>query len=116
MECRRREHLTGVGRVIDGTLLGFDTPDGELIETADGAHTLYYSYEISGVFYESSQDVKQLRKFLRPEECRLGSPVSVRYDPRNHASSMVIAEKWSGLRKPMARPTLVFSMGGPLKT
>jgi hypothetical protein len=98
-ERGRREYLTEVGRIIDGTLLGIDDLEGELPRNEDGPRILYYSYEISGVVYESSQDVKQLQQFVHPVDCRLASPVSVRYDPRNHANSIVVAEAWSGLRK-----------------
>jgi hypothetical protein len=98
-ERGRREYLTEAGRIIDGTLLGIDDLEGEQPRNEDGARTLYYSYEISGVTYESSQDVKQLQQFVRPGDCRLAAPVSVRYDPRNHANSIVVAEAWSGLRK-----------------
>jgi hypothetical protein len=98
-ERGRREYLTEVGRIIDGTLLGIDDLEGERPRNEDGPRVLYYSYEISGVIYESSQDVKQLQQFFHPGDCRLASPVSVRYDPRNHANSIVVAEAWSGLRK-----------------
>jgi hypothetical protein len=98
-ERGRREYLTEVGRIIDGTLLGIDDLEGEIPRNEDGPRILYYSYEISGVVYESSQDVKQLQQFVHPDDCRLASAVSVRYDPRNHANSIVVAEAWSGLRK-----------------
>jgi hypothetical protein len=104
-EQNRREYLTEAGRIIDGTLLGIDDPDGERPRYEDGPHALYYSYEISGVVYESSQDVKLLQQFVRPGDCRLGSPLSVRYDPRNHANSIIVAEAWSGLRKSSLRRT-----------
>lgn len=101
-------------RVIDGTLLGIDSPEGERAQHEDGAHVLYYSYEISGVVYESSQDVKQLQRHVRPENCRLASAISVRYDPRDHTNSMIVAESWSGLRKAPAAPRLVLQR--PLET
>lgn len=102
-ERLRREYLTEAGRIIDGTLLGVDDLDSELARHEDGARVLYYSYEISGVVYESSQDVNHLQQFVRPGDCRLGLAVSIRYDPRNHANSIIVAESWSGLRKSRIR-------------
>ncbi len=104
-ERMRREYLTEAGRIIDGTLLGVDDLDSELARHEDGARVLYYSYEISGVVYDSSQDVQQLQQFVRADDCRLGLAVSIRYDPRNHANSIIVAESWSGLRKSRLRRT-----------
>jgi hypothetical protein len=41
--------------------------------------------------------VAHLRTFL-PTEFQLGGPVSVKYDARNPANSIVVSEQWSGLR------------------
>jgi hypothetical protein len=49
------------------------------------------------VEYTASQDVAQLQELL-PAEFSVSGPVSVRYDARNPANSIVIAERWSGLR------------------
>lgn len=98
-EHLRRQHLTLSGRIIDGTLLGIDDPEGERARHPDGPQLLYYSYEISGVVYESSQDVRSLQELIDPEVCRLASAISVRYDPRNHANSIIVAESWTGLRR-----------------
>jgi hypothetical protein len=104
-ERLRREYLTETGRIIDGTLVGIDDLEGDHARHHDGPRILYYSYEISGVFYESSQDVRHLQQFIHPDQRRLASAVSVRYDPRNHANSIVVAESWTGLRKRPPRRT-----------
>ncbi len=59
---------------------------------------LYYSYSIGGVQYEASQDVTALRHLLPPEPERLIGLASLKYAPRNPANSILICERWSGLR------------------
>ncbi|MGA1998202.1 MAG: hypothetical protein ABSH45_20740 [Bryobacteraceae bacterium] len=56
-----------------------------------------YSYSVRGVEYIASQDVSQLSAYL-PSEKPITSVVAVRYDPANPANSIVISERWSGLR------------------
>ena len=58
---------------------------------------VFYSYAIRGVEYTASQDVSSLREYLPTDE-ELSGPVWVRYDPRNPANSIVLAESWTGLR------------------
>jgi len=41
--------------------------------------------------------VSSIREFFPAEES-LGGPVWVRYDPKNPANSIVLAENWTGLR------------------
>jgi hypothetical protein len=53
---------------------------------------------VAGVSYEASQDVTYLRQRINLQSCRLGVPTSVRYDPQNPGNSLVVAEKWNGLR------------------
>ena len=84
-ERRRRLMLLSAGKRGDGNLL--DIRDDLLV----------YSYAVRGVEYTTSQDVSKLKPFLPDDVATLG-PVSVRYDPRNPANSIVVAEEWSGLR------------------
>jgi hypothetical protein len=70
LERERREWLDRVGRITDGT-----------------------------VSYEASQDVTYLRPRINLHSCRLGLPTSVRYDPQNPGNSMVVSERWLGLRQ-----------------
>jgi len=80
------------------------TVEGYLAETGDGA--LYYQYELAGVEYSASQDVKSLAAVLPEDLTRLMGPVSVKYDPRNPANSIIICEDWSGLPAPLRGPTI----------
>ena len=94
-EYQRRQRLSNVGRITDGTVLDFR-------EVGDGsapAQLLIYSYDVRGVSYECSQDVTSLRPILDPRACRLGLPASIKYDPQNPADSIVAAEDWIGLRQ-----------------
>jgi len=69
--------------------------DATLVEVRD--NLLFYSYAVRGVEYIASQDVALWQSRL-PAEFSLSGPVAVRYDARNPANSIVIAEQWSGLR------------------
>ena len=84
-ERRRRFMLLSAGKMGDATLL--DIHDGLLV----------YSYAVRGVEYTASQDVSRLQPFLPEDVASLG-PICVKYDPRNPANSIVLAEEWSGLR------------------
>ena len=57
---------------------------------------LVYSYAVRGVEYTASQDISRLKAFLPADVALLGR-VGVKYDPRNPANSIVLAEEWSGL-------------------
>jgi hypothetical protein len=84
-ERRRRATLVTFGKIVDATLVELR---GEM---------LFYSYDVRGVEYTACQDIGALKDLL-PAELVVASPVSVKYDPRNPANSIVLAEEWSGLR------------------
>ena len=84
-ERRRREQLAARGKMGDATL----------VEIRDDL--LFYCYGVRGVEYTASQDVTCLQEYLPTDYSAVGV-VSVKYDPRNPANSIVLAEKWSGLR------------------
>jgi hypothetical protein len=69
--------------------------DAQLVEIRD--ELIFYSYGVRGVEYTASQDISQLKQLVPSDLSALGS-VSVRYDAKNPANSIVIAEQWSGLR------------------
>lgn len=75
--------------------------DGE-IEDVEGA-VIAYSYSVSGVLYTTSQDASSLQEKLPADRMSMIGPVSVKFDPRNPANSIVLCEEWSGLRKRVAR-------------
>ncbi|MBZ5698320.1 MAG: DUF3592 domain-containing protein [Acidobacteriia bacterium] len=114
-ERRRRSQLNQVGRIVEGHVV-------ELVETvvaptqesgsglfsrrkapASGADTnaarrlVRYSYSISGVTYETAQDVTGLEERLCLERLAAGQPASVKYDPSNPSNSILVADDWSGL-------------------
>lgn len=95
-EQMRRLWLSQAGRLTIGTTLDFQDV---LDEKDQPIQLLIYRYDIAGVAYEASQDVTKLHGLIDVHSCRLGLPVSVRYDPHNPGNSIVISEVWSGLRK-----------------
>ena len=85
-ERRRRAALVERGKMGDATITELR---GDL---------LFYSYEVRGVEYTASQDLSLLKEYLPAELSVLVGPVSVRYDPKIPANSIVLAEAWTGLR------------------
>jgi Protein of unknown function (DUF3592) len=95
IERERRDLLAEIGRITDGTVIDVQ----ELNDNPQRPATLLiYHYDVAGVSYEASQDVTYLRQWINLQSCRLGVPTSVRYDPANPGNSMVISERWNGLR------------------
>ena len=96
LERERREWLDQIGRITDGTVIDVQ----ELRSNEHKAATLLiFQYDVAGVSYEASQDVTYLRQRINLHSCRLGLPTSVRYDPQNPGNSIVVSEKWMGLRQ-----------------
>lgn len=96
LERKRREWLDNVGRITDGTVLDVQ----ELVFDGQRNSTmLIYQYDVAGVSYEASQDVTYLRQWVNLHSCRLGLPTSVKYDPQNPGNSLVVSERWMGLRQ-----------------
>jgi hypothetical protein len=110
LERLRRDALVKVGRIIDGTILDICDVDPEASGRPSRMQLILYKYEISGVTYECSQDVSGLAGQVNIYDCRVGFPCSVRYDPRRPASSIIVAESWSGLRD-TANPVCVHPPG-----
>jgi len=95
IERGRRAWLEQVGRITDGTVIDVQ----EQTNAQRSAILLIYQYDIAGVSYECSQDVTYLRPMINLHSSCLGLPTSVRYDPQNPGNSMVVSEKWMGLRQ-----------------
>jgi len=96
LELKRREWLDQVGRITDGTVIDVQ----ELpVEEQRSATMLIYQYDVAGVSYEASQDVTYLRQWVNLHSCRLGLPTSVKYDPQNPGNSLVVSERWMGLKQ-----------------
>jgi hypothetical protein len=86
-ERRRRVAVNKSRRTVEGLI------------TEAGPEIIHYQYELRGVAYFASQEVRALRDLLPADPERLVGPVSVKYDPRNPANSIVVCEDWSGLPK-----------------
>ncbi len=94
-ERRRRQRLSEIGRICDGTVLDVQ----EISYNGQGqTQLLIYTYDVGGVQYEASQDITHLRQFIDVHSCKLGLPTSIKYDPHNPGNSIVISEAWTGLR------------------
>ncbi len=115
VERERRAYLNRVGRIVEGQVLevvehGSDAParaDGKapgiVAKSRAGADTqalqrlLYYTYAISGVTYETAQDITGLEERLHLTRVAAGQTASVKYDPSNPSNSILLADDWSGL-------------------
>ncbi|MGH9565323.1 MAG: hypothetical protein ACRD4I_05030 [Candidatus Angelobacter sp.] len=94
-ERERRLRISETGRITDGTV----TDVSEIAMNESGEmQLLIYQYDVSGVTYEASQDVTALRHMVDLHSCRSGLMTSIKYDPANPGNSIVISEKWTGLR------------------
>jgi len=114
VERRRRAYLNQIGRVIEARILEITEAPGSApsartgrvfhsrrshpARIASGARKLVmYSYTISGVSYETAQDVTELEERACLDRVMAGQPASVKYDPANPSNSILIADDWSGL-------------------
>ena len=100
LERTRRGFLVQSGRLVDGMLLDITEMEGKDGRTLT---LMIFSYRISGVDYECSQDITTIRSRVDEAEVRIGYPCTVRYQPGNPQNSIVIAETWSGLRASLPR-------------
>jgi hypothetical protein len=99
IERARRQFLVQSGRIVDGMLLDvYEIDSKEEDGTTHTLSMLLYSHRISGVNYESSQDITAINHLVDLTQIRIGFPCSVRYQPGNPQNSIVVAEQWSGLR------------------
>jgi hypothetical protein len=122
IERQRRAYLNKVGRIVEGQILeisenAFPADDAKqhstpakynsgssssatLTATAPTNGTqrlIYYTYSISGVTYETAQDVTGLEERLHLKRAAVGQTASVKYDPSNPSNSILLADDWSGL-------------------
>ena len=108
IEKKRRFHLNQIGRIVEGHIT-------ELVEVAaqpgeergtrrrpaatNGLRKMVcYNYSISGVSYETAQDVTGLEERAPLARLVAGQPASVKYDPSNPSDSILVADDWSGVR------------------
>ena len=98
-ERRRRAIVGRIGRMRDGMITDFNQD------------TIFYSYEVMGVDYITSQDAADLQAHLPAGRESLIGPVTLKYLPRNPANSIVLCESWSGLRPRHQTPILISKEG-----
>ena len=82
-EASRIARLSNRGRIADGIIL-------DAVSDNDGKITqVTYSYELAGVQYESSQELNPQQQ-QRQNDYAPGRNITVRYDPRQPANSIVV--------------------------
>jgi len=86
LERRRRLDVNIRGRMRDAVVI--DVHDS----------VLQYTYEVSGVTYTASQDLRGLASVPEDPGKLLGVG-TVKYLPKDPANSIMVCETWSGLRK-----------------
>jgi hypothetical protein len=87
IERQRRALINSIGKMGDGVVL-------EVLPSL-----VSYSYYVRGIEYFASQDVSALESVLPADQWAMVGPVSVKYDPRNPANSIVVSEQWTGVRR-----------------
>jgi hypothetical protein len=103
IERQRRAYLNQIGRIVEGQItdlveVAADTARRKDKEARAMRKLVCYSYSISGVSYETAQDITSLEGRAGLERIITGLPASVKYDPSNPSNSILIADDWSGLR------------------
>jgi hypothetical protein len=104
IERQRRAYLNQIGRIVEGQVTDLvevaeDKARRKGSKGAEGRRKLVcYSYSISGVSYETAQDITSLEGRAGMERIITGLPASIKYDPSNPSNSILIADDWSGLR------------------
>ncbi len=82
-EVARRKRLLREGRITEGRVM-------EATQDNQGNITqILYSYEISGVEYESYETLNQ-EQCSRPSSYSPGATILIRYDPRQPGNSIVV--------------------------
>lgn len=106
IERQRRAYLNRIGRIAEGQVVEVSGQSAvSLPVSATAANTiptgipkmLYYSYSISGVTYETAQDVTGLEEQAHLNRVVAGQNASVKYDPSNPSNSILLADDWCGL-------------------
>jgi hypothetical protein len=121
VEHQRRSYLNRIGRIVEGQVLeivdhgraaftgsaapqppgkaaAIIFPKRNALPASHGFQKLlYYTYTISGVTYETAQDVTGLEERLHLTRIAAGQIASVKYDPSNPSNSILLADDWSGL-------------------
>ncbi|HYB60107.1 MAG TPA: hypothetical protein VEH50_01385 [Methylomirabilota bacterium] len=114
IERKRRAYINQVGRIAEGrvtelvdvapqtqsvTRFGILGPRTHKIPTRSksGRRLVCYSYSISGVTYETAQDITSLEARGLVKRLVAGQLTSVKYDPANPTNSILVTDDWSGI-------------------
>jgi hypothetical protein len=111
-ERKRRLYLNQIGRIAEGQIVELVERPPESREVRKGLfgararplkdmrprHLVSYTYLISGVTYQTAQDITGLESQIRLERLVAGQPASIKYDAANPSDSILVADDWSGLR------------------
>ena len=111
-ERKRRLHLNQIGRIAEGQVVELVEHPPEPLNPRKkffGSRArpltpplprqlVSYSYAISGVTYQTAQDITGLEGQIRFDRLVAGQPASIKYDPSNPSDSILVADDWSGLR------------------
>lgn len=82
-EAARRAELLRTGRIAEGTIFDVTTDDA-------GAIThVFFSYQLNGVDYESSQTLDEAQRQHQADYFP-GAHITVRYNPRQPGNSVVV--------------------------
>jgi hypothetical protein len=115
LERLRRLDVNRRGRISAGKII-------DMVEAESGSpasRLVTYKYEVAGVTYEAAQDVQSLRAIAAGAYASLGQTVSVKYDPKKPANSIIACEEWSGVRlaePDFPSPTMPSSREAPEKS
>ena len=140
IERQRRAYLNKVGRIVEGQILEISenalppdeakqhstpakynsgTSSGAKITAAASANgtqrLIYYTYSISGVTYETAQDVTGLEERLHLKRAAVGQTASVKYDPSIRGNSILLADATGRVyteRSTGARPYFLATQDG----
>ncbi len=82
-EATRRALLLRTGRVGEGVVI-----DVTITEANDITH-VFYTYQVSGVEYESSQSLDDAQR-QHQSDYYPGARITVRFDPHRPANSVVV--------------------------
>jgi hypothetical protein len=112
IEQKRRSRINQVGRIAEGQILELlDVPSVQdegrsgfalfrrKAKDAGNNHRklVSYSYLISGVSYETAQDITALEGRTDHQKLVPGRSASIKYDPSNPGDSIILTDDWSGL-------------------
>lgn len=112
VERERRAYLNRIGRIVEGQVLEIMDHRRDPLESGTphllgkrrapaaanpSQKLLYYTYSISGVTYETAQDITGFEERLYLSRIAAGQIASVKYDPSNPSNSILLADDWSGL-------------------